>query len=260
MTVVVAYKWAPDPHDAHVGADGAVDWSRGRPAISEYDQAAIAAARVLADASACDLIGISVGGPDLAAPQAKKAALARGLDRAIVVADPTVGSWNPTRVAAALAQLARRVDPTVVVTGDASSDEGGRIVPALIAGYLNWPCFLQVSAVRPTAEGFQLEQRAERVQRTIDVAGPVLVSMTPAACVPTTPGMKDMLAAARKPLDVVALADLTLTDVPVVLQQRQPTPRIERARRLFTGADAAAEALAAMRADGVLASEEGRRD
>ena len=37
MTVVVAYKWAANPQDASVGADGAVDWSRARAALSEYD-------------------------------------------------------------------------------------------------------------------------------------------------------------------------------------------------------------------------------
>ncbi|MEP7036543.1 MAG: electron transfer flavoprotein beta subunit/FixA family protein, partial [Actinomycetota bacterium] len=30
MKIVVAYKWAPNPQDASVGADGVVDWSRAK--------------------------------------------------------------------------------------------------------------------------------------------------------------------------------------------------------------------------------------
>ena len=41
MTIVVAYKWAANPQDASVGADGTVDWSRAKAGVSEYDPVAI---------------------------------------------------------------------------------------------------------------------------------------------------------------------------------------------------------------------------
>ena len=50
MTVVVAYKYAANPQDASVGADGVVDWSRAKSAVSEYDPVAIQLGRNLADA------------------------------------------------------------------------------------------------------------------------------------------------------------------------------------------------------------------
>ena len=39
MRIVVAYKWACDPQEAAVGADGSVDWSRAKPGISDYHNA-----------------------------------------------------------------------------------------------------------------------------------------------------------------------------------------------------------------------------
>ena len=50
MSVVVAYKFAPNPQNASVSADGAVDWSRAKEAISEYDPVAMTVARTMADA------------------------------------------------------------------------------------------------------------------------------------------------------------------------------------------------------------------
>jgi len=49
VTIVVAYKWAPNPQDAAVGSDGSVDFTRAKSAISEYDPVAFELARQVAD-------------------------------------------------------------------------------------------------------------------------------------------------------------------------------------------------------------------
>ena len=43
MRIVVTYKWACDPEEATVRADGTVDWSRAKPGISTYDPVAMEA-------------------------------------------------------------------------------------------------------------------------------------------------------------------------------------------------------------------------
>jgi electron transfer flavoprotein beta subunit len=87
MRIVVAYKWTCDPEEATVRADGTVDWSRAKPGLSAYDPVAIELARHLAEETAAELIGVSVGGKGVAAPIASKAALSRGLDRVVIVED-----------------------------------------------------------------------------------------------------------------------------------------------------------------------------
>ena len=62
MRIVVAYKWACDPEEAAVRADGTVDWGRAKPGLSAYDPVAMELARLLAGASGAELIGLTAGG------------------------------------------------------------------------------------------------------------------------------------------------------------------------------------------------------
>ena len=121
MKIVVAYKWAPNPQDASVGVDGVVDWSRAKSGISEYDPVAIELARRLADAAGAEIIGLTAGPKSVDASLARKAALARGFDRAVIVADDALQGAGTTELAAVLAAAVRHIgDVDVVITGDSS--------------------------------------------------------------------------------------------------------------------------------------------
>ncbi len=85
MTVVVAYKYAANPQDASVGADGVVDWSRAKAAVSEYDPVAVQLARTVAGDS--EVVGISVGTAAIASSMAPKAGTQLRLPR------PSQGLW-----------------------------------------------------------------------------------------------------------------------------------------------------------------------
>ena len=123
MTVVVAYKYAANPQDASVGADGVVDWSRAKSAVSEYDPVAIQLGRNLADAEGVELVGVTVGKSDVAGSMAKKNAMSKGFDRGVVVADDATAGWNATKVASALAELVKSVEGAdILLAGDSSID------------------------------------------------------------------------------------------------------------------------------------------
>jgi electron transfer flavoprotein beta subunit len=250
MTVAVAYKWASNPQEASVSADGVVDWSRAKPSVSEYDPVAIQFGRLLADADGGELLGLSVGTTGTAGSLAKKAAMSRGLDRGVVVADDDVATWNLTKVAEAIAQLVRRAaDVDVLLAGDASIDENAKMVPALVAGYLDWPCFQDVAELRRTGDGWSLTQNVAGGTRSVEVSGPVVVSVASDAVQPKVPGMKDILAAGKKPVEEVSVADLGLaaSDVEIVGRRRPAS----KARKNVIVADADA-LVSALRTDGLL--------
>lgn len=255
MAVVVAYKWAANPQDASVGADGSVDWSRAKPAISEYDPVAIEVGRAAAAEQDVELVGVSVGGSATGGSMAKKGAMSRGFARGVVVSDDAAASWNATRTAAALAALVRTVDDAdLVVTGDASVDEGARMVSALVAGHLAWPCFQDVVSVAKTDTGYDVTQAVAGGTRTIAVGGPVVVAVTTDAARPVVPGMKDIMAAGKKVVDVVDVAELELPDVAVEVTGRERPARKERKNQILPGdaAEAAAALAAALRSAGNL--------
>jgi electron transfer flavoprotein beta subunit len=255
MSVVVAYKWTYNPQDAVVGHDGVVDWSRAKAAMSEYDPVAVALGRRAADAQACELVGISVGPAATGAPIATKGALSRGIDRALLVADDVVGDWNPAQVAAALAGLVARVPQAdLLLTGEASVDEGSKMMPALVAGHLGWPCFQDVLSVTRDGAGYTVTTAVPGGTRTIGIDGPVVVAVAGDALVPPVPGMKDILAAARKPVGRVPAADLAVADLGVKTTGRARPAPLARKHQMFQGepAEAANRLAAALRADGVL--------
>lgn len=253
MAVVVAYKWASNPQDASVGPDGTVDWTRAKPSISEYDPVAIAFGRQVADAAGAELVGVSVGVAAVGAAMAKKSAMSRGLDRGVVVADDEVRGWNATQTSEALAALVGRVEGAdLVITGEASIDESAKMTSALLAGYLGWPCFQGVSAATQIDGGWKLTQTVPGGTREIEVSGPVVIAATADAVATKVPGMKDILAAGKKVVDVIPAADLGLTRVDAEVVGREAPAKRARKNQLFTGNGAAAELVAALRADGVL--------
>ena len=123
------------------------------------------------------------------------------------------------------------------------------MVSALAAGYLGWPCFQGVVSVVKTAEGYEITQNVPGGTRTVAVAGPVVVAAAPDAVTPKVPSMKEILAAGKKPVEKVEVPSV---DVEVTVVGRSKPERKARKNKIFEGADAPAQLVAALRADGVL--------
>lgn len=253
MTVVVAYKYASNPQDATVAADGKVDWTRAKPSVSEYDSVAIELGRNVADAAGAELVGVSVGPSTVSSSMAKKAAMSKGFDRGIVAADDSTADWNITKVASALADLIGKVDGVdLVLTGDASLDNGARLTSALLGGFLGWPVFQEVRSIQKTADGYKLTQRAGNGTREIDVNGPVVASAGSDAVTPRVPSMKEILAAGKKQVDVVDVAELKTVDASVETTGTARPEAKARKNQIFKGDSAIADLAVALRNDAVL--------
>ncbi|GIG24353.1 electron transfer flavoprotein subunit beta/FixA family protein [Cellulomonas denverensis] len=256
MKIVVAYKWAPNPQDASVGADGVVDWGRAKPAVSEYDPVAVELGRVLADATGAELIGISVGGADAGSPMARKAALSRGLDRAVILADDALAGADTTRTGLALAALVQRIgDVDLVLTGDSSVDVGAQLVPAVLAGALGWPALTGVTAVSGAAGSLTVERGHDGGSQTLALTGPAVLAVAADAVQPRVPGMKDILAAGKRPAEVLDTAAVPVPPGAVQVIATAPPELKARRGQVIDAADpaaAAAELVAALRADAVI--------
>ncbi|KQY47709.1 electron transfer flavoprotein subunit alpha [Cellulomonas sp. Root137] len=254
MKIAVAYKWAPNPQDATVAGDGTVDWSRAKASVSEYDQVAVEVGRRLADATGAELVGVTIGAADVGSTMARKAALSRGLDRLVLVGDDQLAGAGATRTATVLAQVVDLVgDVDVVLTGDSSQDLGAQLVPAVLAATLGWPVLTNVTSVVGTAGDLTVERVQEGGTQTLHVTGPVVLAVSGDAAVPRVPGMKDILAAGKRPTDVVDVP--APAPEPITVVSSGPPVLKARKRQVIDGADPAAAAavlVAALRADNVL--------
>lgn len=253
MTVVVAYKYASNPQDASVDTEGNVNWSRAKPTVSEYDPVAITLGSRLARDVGSEVVGVSVGTSALASTLAKKNAMSKGLDRALLVAEDAVAGWNASAVASALAALVRKEeDADILITGDSSVDEGTRMMSALVAGYLGWPCLQEVLDVQRTDGGYLITQAVKGGKREVEVSGPVVVATTSDAVTVKVPSMKDILAAGKKPVTVVSADELDIADVSVTIDRRsKPEPKA-RKNKIFKGDGAVSDLVSALQADGIL--------
>jgi electron transfer flavoprotein beta subunit len=258
MRIVVAYKWTCDPEEATVRADGTVDWSRAKPGISAYDPVAMELARRLADASGAELIGLTAGGKGVGTPIAAKAALSRGLGRVVIVEDDSLREAGRSELAAVLAAAVRQIgDVDLVITGDSSVDVAAKMVPTVLAGLLGWPAVAEVTAVTGQAGSLRVERAIPGGVQVLEISGPVVLAASADAAVPHVPGMKELLAAAKKPADQLAL---TALDVPApnaamtVTGHARPERRARKGQLIDTAdpVAAAAELVTALRAAGAL--------
>lgn len=243
MKAVVVYKWARTAADAIVRTDGSIDWRNARMAAGEDDPAALAAAKQVAADTGGTVIGLTIGDGDASW------ALARGVEQAFCVADaPNLADNGAT--AAILAAAIRYIGAVdVVVIGDSKQDAG---VAVALAGELGWPALVGLHLASMPAARLQAVRKADGVLQTLSLPTPAVLGMSAESDADQVPGMKELLAARKRPLTTLTLSDLGIAPVDLVaLGSRKPdiTPS-----RLFQGepAQAAAQLVAALRAEGVL--------
>ncbi len=258
MRIVVAYKWTCDPEEATVRADGTVDWSRAKPGISTYDPVAIELARGLAQATDAELIGVTAGGKGVGAAIASKAALSRGLDRVVTIEDESLTEAGQSALAAVLAAAIRHIGQVdLVITGDSSVDVAAKMVPTVLAGELGWPAVAEVSAASSQDGTLRVERAVPGGTQVLEISGPAVLAAAADAAVPHVPGMKDLLAAGKKPVEHLELAALDVpgTGAVMTVTGRSRPDRKARKGQILDTADpaaAAAELVTALRGAGAL--------
>jgi len=238
VKIVVAYKWASNPQDAAVTADGAVDWSRAKPGLSEYDPVAAQLARELADATGGEVIGLTAGAKAVDVPMARKAALSRGFDRAVIVADDSLEGAGTTELAAVLAAGVRHIGDVDLV-------------------YLGWPAVAEVTAVSGEAGTLRVGRTIVGGTQVLEISGPAVLAASTDATHPRLPGMKDLLAAGKKPVEVLDIATLDLPasgSTVTITGTSRPDLKARKGQMIDTKdpAAAAAELVAALRGAGLL--------
>ena len=123
-----------------------------------------------------------------------------------------------SRLAGVLAAAVRAIgDVDVVLAGDSSVDVAEGQVAMTLAGELGWLGLNAVSGVTAGDGGVVVERDLPSGVATLAVTGPVVLAASSDAVVARVPGMKDILGAAKKPVELVALTDLAVPAAEVAL-------------------------------------------
>lgn len=218
MNIVAAFKVVPDDQDIQVSADGTLDYSKAKNTVSAYDLNAIEAAAQLAAANeGSNVVAVTVGGADIDDSKLKKNVLARGVDELYMTADDACKGLDARATAVALAELVSKVgDFDVVLCGDGSADNYAQQVDVQLAAKLGLPVVTAATKITAKDGALEVERTLEDVVEVVEVPLPAVVSVAPDIALPRIPGMKDILAAGKKPSSVNAASDVAAAVVDVV--------------------------------------------
>ena len=246
MNIIVPIKVLADDQDIVVAADRSLDDSKAHRIVSTYDLNAIEAAAQLAAANeGSNVVAVTVGGADIDDSKLKKNVLARGVDELYMTADDACKGLDARATAVALAELVSKVgDFDVVLCGDGSADNYAQQVDVQLADALGLPVVTAVSAVSVEGAVATCDRMLETQLQTVQVDLPAVISVVPDIALPRIPGMKDILAAGKKPSSVNAASDVAAAVVDVV-ETKAPQQAERKMEMLDASVDGDLEKFAA---------------
>ena len=210
MNIVVLCKQVPDTYsERRLRGDGALDRDASDAVLDEINERAVEEALVLKEAHGGAVTVVSMG-PDRATEAIRKA-LSMGADAAVHLTDEALAGSDAVGTARALAGAIGTVgDVDLVLAGNEASDGRSAAVPAMIAEVLGLPVLTHARKV--TVEGGTLTVHRETDDGLVVLSAelPAVVSVGEKINEPRYPSFKGIMAAKKKKVTTLSLADTGL--------------------------------------------------
>ncbi|WP_456844373.1 electron transfer flavoprotein subunit beta/FixA family protein [Cellulomonas sp. P5_C6] len=211
MRIVVCVKHVPDiQSERALGPDGRVVRDGGDGTINELDENALEAALALVEAHEGSVVALTVG-PDDAADAVRRG-LQLGAEEAVHVVDDAVAGSDVVGTARVLAAAVRYLDAQehvdLVITGMAGLDGLTSLLPTALAELLDLPALPLAAELTVEGGTVRVRRNLDHVAEVLEAALPALVSVTDQANEPRYPNFKGIMAARKKPITTLTLADL----------------------------------------------------
>lgn len=197
--VLVCYKWVLDESDIRINTDLSVDYSRAKYKISDYDKHTIESGSVAAKELGGVCVGISCGGAETR--KSFNDALARGMDEGVWINTAEDGKPDGNLTATLLAAAASKTeDAVLLLCSEGSSDDYARQTGPRIAAILDWPVISSVTSYSMEGDAVIAKRKLEDVVQTVSVKLPAVVCVLPEVAPAPIPGLKQVMAARKKPV------------------------------------------------------------
>nr|WP_210422941.1 electron transfer flavoprotein subunit beta/FixA family protein [Cryobacterium sp. BB307] len=222
---------------------GLLDRDASDKIIDEINERALEVALAYKDANKGTEVVVMTMGPEDATGTIRKA-LSMGADSGIHIADASlVGSdsaWSAEVLAAAL----QREQFDLVVAGNESTDGRGGVVPIMIAERLGLPAIGSLDSVELSDGSVRGERATESGSMTVSSALPAVISVTERAAEPRFPNFKGIMTAKKKPIGVLSLSELGLSEASggrSVVLSTQERPARTAGKKIVDDGSAAAQ-------------------
>ncbi|WP_313810399.1 electron transfer flavoprotein subunit beta/FixA family protein [Glutamicibacter sp.] len=215
MKIAVLIKEVPDTgEDRLLNLEtGLADRSASEAVLDEIGERTLEVALKHADANPGTEITVVTMGPDSAQATLRKA-LAMGAATAIHINDEQLLGADLLLTAEALAPALRRGGYDLILTGNMSTDGSAGVLPAMLAELLDLPAATSLSAIEISAAALSGTREFEGIRAQISAPLPAIASITEALPDARFPNFKGIMAAKKKPIEVLSLADLGVDALP----------------------------------------------
>lgn len=213
MNIVVLVKQVPDTYAERKlrSSGGVLDRDATDAVLDEINERAVEAALQLKEAGVGPGSGSEVTvltmGPDRAAEAIRKA-LSMGADKAVHLSDKALAGTDAIGTARALTKAIGTVEGVdLVIAGNEASDGRGGAMAAMVADLLGLPALTHAREI--TVEGTEVKVRRETDDGVTHLwaALPAVISVSEKINEPRYPSFKGIMAAKKKPVSTITLAD-----------------------------------------------------
>jgi electron transfer flavoprotein beta subunit len=219
MKIVVLCKYVPaaTADRRFVDPDHTTDRVSVDGLLSELDEYAVEEALTIAADADGSTVTVLTMGP-AAAGDAIRRALQMGADDGVHVLDDALHGTDAIGTSLVLARALEHLGGAdLVLTGMASTDGGTSLVPAMLADRLGLPHVGFLGEVT-VADGAVVGKRdGDTATETVRATLPAVVSVTDQINEPRYPSFKGIMAAKKKPVVTLSLADLGIDSADVGL-------------------------------------------
>jgi hypothetical protein len=204
MKILVGCKVVPEEQDIAVNGE-TLDVSKANPKISQFDLNALQAAVDIKEQNAdANIKVLSIGGKGLENTKVRKDILSRGADELVVISSDKFENSLPSDTAEMFKQTASNLGFDLIICGDGSGDLFAGQTGLRVGALLDIPAINCVNKiVSIDATKIVVQRELENEIEELEIALPALICVSTDINTPAIPGMKAILAAAKKPVNVM---------------------------------------------------------
>jgi electron transfer flavoprotein beta subunit len=209
--IVVLIKQVPDTWSERKLSDG--DWTLDREAadavLDEINERAVEEALLIKEREGGEgTVTVLTAGPERATEAIRKA-LSMGADKGVHLLDERLHGSDMVQTGWALARALGSIEGVdLVIAGNQATDGTGGAVPAIIAEYLGLPQLTHMRTVQIEGTTITGERETDEGLFTVEASLPAVVSVHEKINEPRFPSFKGIMAAKKKEVATLSLADI----------------------------------------------------
>jgi electron transfer flavoprotein beta subunit len=209
MNIVVLIKQVPDTYsERKLRTDGVLDRDATDAVLDEINERAVEAALQVKEANDGSEVTVLTMGPDRATDAIRKA-LSMGADKAVHLSDEALAGSDAVTTAKVLAKAIGTVEGVdLVIAGNEASDGRGGAMAAMVADLLGYPALTHVRELAVSGSSVTGRRETDDGVTVLSAELPVVVSVSEKINEPRYPSFKGIMAAKKKPVAALTLADV----------------------------------------------------